>query len=118
MTGKWSTGCAVVLSAAALLSAIPANADPTDDAFISALTKNGIAIADRDAATAIGQSVCDGFDQHQKSSFLALKLMKQSGLSLKQSSYVVGVAISAYCPEYVGHTDDSARWLNPVPPLM
>ena len=69
-------------------------------------------------ATALAQSLCDGFDQHQKSSLPALKLVKQSGLSLKQSSYFVGVAISAYCPEYVGHTDDSARWLNPVPPLL
>ena len=117
MIGKWST-LSVISLLVALLSAPSAGADPNDDAFISALTKNGIPIADRDSATAIGQSVCDGFDQHQKSSFLALRLMKQSGLALQQSSYVVGVAISAYCPEYVGHTDDSVRWLLPFPPLM
>lgn len=117
MIGKWSAlGAISVL--VALLSVPSADADPNDDAFISALTKNGIPIADRDSATAIGQSVCDGIDQHQKSSLLALRLMKQSGLTLKQSSYVVGVAISAYCPEYVGRTDDSARWMVPLPPLM
>lgn len=117
MIGKWSALGAISLLTA-LLSAPSAGADPNDDAFISALTKNGIPIADRSSATAIGQSVCDGIDQHQKSSLLALKLMKQSGLTLKQSSYVVGVAISAYCPEYVGRTDDSARWMVPLPPLM
>jgi Protein of unknown function (DUF732) len=118
MTGKWSTACAIVLLAVALLAAVPASADSTDDAFIAALTKNGIAITDRDAATATGQSVCDGFDRHEKSSLLAMQLMTRSGLSLKQSSYFVGVSVSAYCPEYVGKTDNSTRWLNPGPPLM
>ncbi len=118
MTRNWSTVCAILLPAVAFLFAAPASADSTDDAFINALTKNGITVSDRDAATSMGQSVCDGFDQHQKSSVLAIKLMRHSGLSLKQSSYFVGVAISAYCPEYAGHTDDSARWLNPGPPLM
>jgi hypothetical protein len=117
MIGKRSALGAIPLLAA-LLSTPAANADPTDDAFIGALTKNGIPVTDRDSATAMAQSVCDGFDQHQKSSLLALKLMKQSGLSLKQSSYFVGVAVSAYCPEYVGHTDDSVRWLYPFPPLL
>lgn len=118
MIARSLAACTVSLWAVALFSAAPASADPTDDAFIGALTKNGIPITDRDSATAIGQSICDGFDRGQKPSLLALKLMKQSGLSLKQSSYVVGVAISAYCPEYAGHVDTSAGWLNPLPPLM
>lgn len=111
------TACAALSVAIALLGPPAATADPTDDAFIGALTQNGIPVNDRDSATAIAQSICDGFDHNQKPSLLALKLMKQSGLSLKQSSYVVGAAISAYCPEYAGHTDTSARWLNPLPPL-
>ncbi len=118
MTGKFSTICATVLPIAALLFTAPASADSTDDAFIAALTKNGITVKDRDAATALGQSVCDGLDQHQQTSVVAMKLKARSGLSLKQSSYFVGVAISAYCPEYAGHTDNSARWLSPSPPLM
>jgi hypothetical protein len=118
MTGKFSTVCAILLPIAALLSTAPASADSTDDAFIAALTKNGITVNDRNAATAMGQSVCDDLDRHQKSSVVAMKLKARSGLSLKQSSYIVGVAISAYCPEYAGHTDNSTRWLNPGPPLM
>ena len=51
MTSKWSTGCGVLNFAAALLYAAPASADSTDDAFIAALTKNGIVVNDRDAAT-------------------------------------------------------------------
>jgi hypothetical protein len=109
MIPKSLTASAVSLFAAALLAASPAYADPTDDAFISALTKNGIPVSDRDSTTAIAQAVCDGFDHQQRPSLLAMKLMKQSGLSLKQSSYFVGAAISAYCPEYGSHTDTSAR---------
>jgi hypothetical protein len=116
--GKWSTVCAVLLSAAALLSAAPASADPTDDAFVAALVKYGIVIPDRDTAIAMAHTVCAGFDKNEKSSVLAMRLMKDTDLSLKQSSYFVGVSMSAYCPQYIGHTDDSLNWLNPGPPLM
>ena len=115
---KWSTVCTVLLSAAALLSAAPASADPTDDAFVAALAKNGIVIADRDTAIAMAHTVCAGFDKNEKSSVLAMRLMKDTDLSLKQSSYFLGVSISAYCPQYAGLTDNSTNWLNPGPPLM
>jgi hypothetical protein len=116
--GKWSTVCAVLLSAAALLSAAPASADPTDDAFVAALAKDGIVITDRDTAIAMAHTVCAGFDKNEKSSVLAMRLMKHTDLSLKQSSYFVGVSMSAYCPQYEGLTDNSLNWLNPGPPLM
>ena len=116
--GKWSTVCAVLLSAAALLSAAPASADPTDDAFVAAVAKDGIVITDRDTAIAMAHTVCAGFDKNEKSSVLAMRLMKHTDLSLKQSSYFVGVSMSAYCPQYEGLTDNSMNWLNPGPPLM
>jgi hypothetical protein len=116
--GKWSTVCAVLLSAAALLSAAPASADPTDDAFVAALAKDGIVITDRDTAIAMAHTVCAGFDKNEKSSVLAMRLKKHTDLSLKQSSYFVGVSMSAYCPQYEGLTDNSMNWLNPGPPLM
>ncbi|MGA3256861.1 MAG: DUF732 domain-containing protein [Mycobacterium sp.] len=116
--GKWSTVCAVLLSAAALLSAAPASADPTDDAFVAALAKDGIVITDRDTAIAMAHTVCAGFDKNEKSSVLAMRLMKHTDLSLKQSSFFVGVSMSAYCPQYEGLTDNSMNWLNPGPPLM
>jgi Protein of unknown function (DUF732) len=115
---KWSTVCAVLLSAAALLSAAPASADPTDDALVAALAKDGIVISDRDTAIAMAHTVCAGFDKNEKSSVLAMRLMKHTDLSLKQSSYFVGVSMSAYCPQYEGLTDNSMNWLNPGPPLM
>ncbi len=116
--GKWSAVCAIVLSGAALLAAAPASADPTDDAFVAALAKGGIAVTDRDAAIGMAHNVCAGFDKSNKSSVVAMKLTTDSGLSLKQSGYFIGASISAYCPQYIGRIDNSTNWLNPVPPHM
>ena len=115
---KWSTVCAVLLSAAVLLCAAPASADSPDDAFVAALAKDGIVFTDRNAAIATAHTVCTGIDKNKKTSLLAMRLMKDSDLSLKQSSYFIGVSMSAYCPQYEGLTDNSANWLNPGPPLM
>jgi hypothetical protein len=116
--GKWSTVCAVLLSAAVLLCAAPASADPTDDAFVAALAKDGIVFTDRNAAIATAHTVCTGIDKNKRTSLLAMRLMKDSDLSLKQSGYFVGLSMSAYCPQYEGLTDTSTNWLNPGPPLM
>src|ERR1700691_4020490 len=93
--GKWSTVCAVLLSAAMLLSAAPASADSADDAFVAAVAKDGIVITDRNAAIAMAHTVCAGIDKNKKTSVLAMRLMKDSDLSLKQSSYFIGVSMSA-----------------------
>ena len=114
--GKWSTVCAVLLSAAALLSAAPASADPTDDAFVMALEKDGLGITDRNTAIAMAHTVCAELDNNQNTSVLAMNLMKDTDLSLKQSSYFVGASMSAYCPQYIGHTDNSLNWLKPYNP--
>jgi Protein of unknown function (DUF732) len=113
-----STACAVLLSAAALFVPAPASADPNDGAFVDALVKHGIVFPDQNAAISMARSVCAELDQSNKSSVLAMKVMKEADLSMKQSGYFIGVAISAYCPQYIGHTDDSTHWLNPGPPLM
>jgi hypothetical protein len=115
---KGSIPCAVLLFAAALFSAAPASADPNDGAFLDGLAKGGIVLPDQNAAIAMAQKVCAGLDKRAKPSLIAMKLMKETDLSMKQSSYFIGAAISAYCPEYAGHTDNSTRYLNPGPPLM
>ena len=115
---KRSIPCAVLLCAAALFSAAPASADPNDGAFVAALAKDGIVLPDQNAAIAMAHTMCTGLDQRAKASLLAMKLMKETDLSMKQSSYFIGVAISAYCPQYAGHTDNSTGYLNPGPPLM
>ena len=119
VSSKWklATGCAVLLSAAALLSAVPASADPPDDAFIAALAKDGIGINDRNTALAAARTVCDDLENNQNTSALATSLKKDTNLSLQQTSYFVGASISAYCPQYIGHTNNSPNWLKPIYPV-
>jgi hypothetical protein len=109
-----------VLSAVAVVCAAPASADPTDDAVIAALAKRNIVINDgnRDAMLAEAHMVCEGLDKHYKTSALAMKLVGDTDLNFSQSSFFIGVAVSAYCPQYKGHSDSSAGWLYPAPPLM
>jgi hypothetical protein len=114
---KWSAGCTVLLSAAALLSAAPASADPPDDAFVAALAKDGIGVTERNTAIAAAHTVCDELDNNQNTSVLAMGLMKDSDLSLRQSSYFVGASMAAYCPQYMDHTDNSLNWLKPYSPV-
>lgn len=115
---KWSVVCGVLLSVVALICAAPASADATDDAVVAALAKQGIVISDRDTTIATAHTVCAGFDKHYKSSVLALKLVRDTDLSLKQSGYFIGVSVSAYCPQYAGRIDNSANLPSPGPPLM
>jgi Protein of unknown function (DUF732) len=113
-----STVCTVFLSAVALVSAAPASADQTDDAFVAALAKGAITMSDADTAIAMAHAVCDGFDANQPVSLVAMKLMKDTNLSPRQAGYFIGVAVTAYCPQYQGQTDSSVTWLLPLPPLM
>ncbi len=103
------TRLAVVLSAAAIAYAAPASADATDDAVVAALAKRNIVINDdnRDAMLAEAHMVCDGLDKHYKTSTLAMKLVGDTDLNFRQASFLIGVAISAYCPQYKGHSDSS-----------
>ncbi len=115
---KWSAGCAAALSAAALLSAAPASADQMDDAFVAALTKNGITMPDRGNAIEMAHTVCAGLDRGEPSTALAMGIVKDTDLSPKQAGYFVGVSVSAYCPQYKGRTDNSMTWMAPIAPLM
>ena len=115
---KWSAGCAGTLSAAALLCAAPASADHMDDAFVAALTKNGISMPDRGGAIAMGHTVCAGLDKGEPSTALAMGIVKDTDLSPKQAGYFVGLSVAAYCPQYRGKTDNSLNWMVPFPPMM
>ena len=117
--GKSSTICAVLLSAAALLSAAPASADETDDAFVAALENNGININDHNTAITMGHNVCAALDNGHDESFLVLDVIHDTHLSARQAGYFVGVSVAAYCPQYKGTLDPSMLQLLPAfPPMM
>uniref|UniRef100_UPI0012E2E4A3 DUF732 domain-containing protein n=1 Tax=Mycobacterium sp. UM_11 TaxID=1638773 RepID=UPI0012E2E4A3 len=64
------------------------------------------------------RQVCAGLDNNQRSSLLAMKVMKDTSLTARQAGFFVGLSVSAYCPQYKGQIDDSLAWLDPGPPLM
>ncbi len=89
-----------------------------DEAFVGALGKGGIPVSDPGNAIAMARTVCAGFDANQTVSVLALKVMRDTNLSPKQTGFFVGLSVAAYCPQHKGQTDTSLDWLLPLPPLM
>src|ERR1700760_230762 len=108
------TGLVALMCAAAVICAAPASADGTDNAVIAALAKRNIATDGNNRGMLLSEAhmVCDGLDKHWKTSALAMKLVGDTDLNFSQSSFLIGVAVSAYCPQYKGHSDSSASWLN------
>jgi hypothetical protein len=47
-----------------------------------------------------------------------MKVKHDTDLTMKESSYFVGLSVAAYCPQYRGQIDTSLTWLIPGPPLM
>ena len=75
-------------------------------------------MSDRNTAISTAHTACAGLDNNETSTALAMRLVKNTNLSLKQASYFLGASVSAYCPQYKGNTDDSVVWLLPWPPMM
>jgi len=94
---------ALTLSAGVLVSglawAAPAQADTTDDAFLSSLTEAGIGAADPANAAALGQQVCPMLAQPgQTAADVASKVADAGGMSLGPATMFTGLAISMFCP--------------------
>jgi hypothetical protein len=94
---------AIVLSSGVLASglvlAAPAQADTTDDTFLSALTDAGVGAADPANAAALGQQVCPMMaEPGQTAADVAAKVADAGGMSLGPATMFAGIAISLFCP--------------------
>jgi hypothetical protein len=108
---------ALVLSAGVMASglvwAAPAQADTTDDAFLSALTDAGIGAADPANAAALGQQVCPMLAQPgQDAADVAAQVADAGGMSLGPATMFTGIAISLFCPAAVSSI---ANGESPIP---
>ncbi len=82
-----------------LVWAAPAQADTTDDAFLSALTNAGVGTADPGNAATLGQQVCPMLSQPgQTAADVAAKVADAGGMSLGPATMFTGIAISLFCP--------------------
>jgi hypothetical protein len=90
---------AVGLTTAATMFAAPADADPIDDAFLSALTNNGIAFNDPANTVALGESVCPMLVEPGKSLASVYSSVSNNGIPPQMAAFFTGIAISMYCPQ-------------------
>jgi hypothetical protein len=104
--------CAGLIAASAVLAA-PAQADSTEDAFLSALTDAGVNSVDPANAAALGQQVCPMLaDPGQTVADVAAKVADAGGMSLGPATMFTGIAISMFCPAAVSSI---ANGNSPVP---
>jgi hypothetical protein len=90
--------CAGVVASGVALAA-PAQADTTDDAFLSALTNAGVGTADPAGAAELGQQVCPMLAQPgQTAADVAANVADAGGMSLGPATMFTGIAISLFCP--------------------
>jgi Protein of unknown function (DUF732) len=93
--------------------AAPAQADPTDDAFINALGNAGVGMANPTDAVALGQSVCPMLSQPgQTAADAAAHVANVAGMSLGPATMFTGLAISMFCPGVVAQIGNGQ---SPVP---
>lgn len=95
----------LLAAAAGLLTAVaafaaPAEASPTDDAFIGALNSAGINYGNAGNAESLGQSLCTMLAQPGGSFHSAASrvVAAQSGMSPEMAKIFTSIAISTYCP--------------------
>ena len=99
--------------ASGLVWATPAQADTTDDAFLSARTDAGIGGVDPGNAAALGQQVCPMLaEPGQDAADVAAKVADAGGMSLGPATMFTGIAISLFCPTAVSSI---ANGESPIP---
>jgi hypothetical protein len=79
--------------------AAPAQADPTDDAFIDALSNAGVGVTNPADTVALGESVCPMLSEPgQTAADAAAQVADAAGMSLGPATMFTGLAISVFCP--------------------
>ena len=88
------------LTAAASLLAAPAQADPSTDAFLNAVSGAGLGgSTDPSNLVAVGQSVCPMLSEPgQNAADVAAQVADTTGMSLGGANMFTGLAISFLCP--------------------
>lgn len=102
------------VTATALLAAVPAQADPSTDAFLDAVTSAGLGgTTDPTNLVAVGQSVCPMLaDPGQDAADVAAKVADSTGMSLGGANMFTGLAISFLCPRVL---ESVAGGQSPIP---
>jgi hypothetical protein len=85
--------------AAVIGLAAPAHADPADDAFLAALTKDGISYRNPDKAIKAGQKVCDLASSGTSQLDIVRDIRDLNpAFTMTSAAKFAHAAASAYCP--------------------
>jgi uncharacterized protein DUF732 len=94
----------LAIAAAGSASACPFEGPPSepDDVFMSELEAAGIQVLPREEAIGFADSVCDALaDGNATPLGVAAATSDFTPMDMDESKVFVGVAVGAYCPEYV-----------------
>jgi len=78
-----------------------ARADPTDDAFLTALRAKNINYPTPESALIAGHDVCHELGLGRTPPQVASDVMGNSQLDGYHAGYFVGASMRAYCPRYI-----------------
>lgn len=99
---KVGVAVAAGLITATMTWAAPAQADPIDDAFLSALGGAGLNAGEPNDTLALGQSVCPMLTQPAGSfASAASSITGNSSMSPEMAAMFAQIAMSVYCPQMV-----------------
>lgn len=96
---KHTLTATLVGAATAVALAAPAHADPTNDAFLAALTNAGIGYNNPADATSLGQSICPMLVEPGKNMASVYSTVSNNGINPDLAAFFTGIAISMYCPQ-------------------
>jgi len=78
-----------------------ARANPTDDAFLTALRAKNINYPKPESAIDAGHEVCNELGLGKTPAQVASDVMNNSKLDGYHAGYFVGASMRAYCPRYI-----------------
>jgi Protein of unknown function (DUF732) len=93
------------------VSAAPARADVTTDAFLSALNNRGVGYGDPSNAAQLGQSICPMLAQPGGTFAGVASSVSNNGIPPGMASMFTSIAISMYCPQMMA-SFANGDWLN------
>jgi uncharacterized protein DUF732 len=107
-TARLTGTIAAILGSTVLIAAPIANADSADDAFLHALSAQGITWPNGEDKTVVnvGHGVCTDWANGMtlQQTFADVKTLQ---LSDTNSGYLIGAATQAYCPQYMSKAQQS-----------
>jgi hypothetical protein len=108
----------LVAVATAVTVAAPAQADPTNDSFLNALTNAGIGYNDPASTQSLGQSLCPMLVEPGKSVASVYSTVTNNGINPDMAAFFTGIAISMYCPQMMSSLGNGTflNFLHPLGP--